>query len=60
MTEEQYKAAYEAIERAVECGAMSWRAGMARISLLTLEYADKRTEKHSMAGCYGGPNGLVS
>jgi len=39
MTQAEYQEAYTAIERGVEMGAMTWRQGMAKASLLALEYA---------------------
>jgi len=39
MTQEQYQAEYEAIEQAVEIGAMTWRQGMAKASMLALRFA---------------------
>jgi len=45
MTQEQYQSEYEAIERAVECGAMTWSQGMARASLLAFEFAAARAKR---------------
>ena len=39
MTQAEYQAAYEAVERAIEMGAMPWKAGLAKVSLLAIEYA---------------------
>jgi hypothetical protein len=42
MTREQYESSYVKIEEAVESGAMSAKAGMAAVSLLTTEYVGDR------------------
>ena len=44
MTREQYQERYEVIESAVESGVMTWSQGMAKVSLLTLEFAAEKAD----------------
>jgi hypothetical protein len=48
MTRDEYQAQYDNIERAVVIGAMTWKQGMAKAALLSIEFTKAQYAARSL------------